>query len=123
MTTTEPRTPDQLADAAAEAVRALAHATLSRPAAGWQYPDEARNVVANLAILAERLPQALGQVESFIGAHEDAGRLRSEHGPDDLAQRLLAFHGAVAGAIRHARALEAALGRAHQSLGAVSSTE
>lgn len=123
MTTTEPRTPAQLADDAAEAVRALSHATLTRPNPGWEFPDEAYSTLGNLELLAVRLPQALGQVESLIGALEDASTLRSDHGPDDLAQRLVDFHGAVGSAIQHAMSLRAALGSAHQALGAVGSTE
>lgn len=123
MTTKEPRTPAQLADDAAEVVRALAHATLIRPAAGWEYPGDAYSTVGNLATMAHRVPQALGQVESFVGEYADEGRLRSAHGPDDLTRRLLAFHSAMAEAIRHARALERALSRAYQSLGGVGSTE
>lgn len=123
MTTTEPRTPAQLADDAAEAIRALAHATLTQQAAGWEDPGDAYSVVANLETLAHRLPQALGQTESFIGAYEDAGRLRSDHGPDDLPQRLLTFHSAMAEAIRHAHSLGLALDRAHSALGAVGSAK
>ena len=123
MTTTEPRTPDRLSDDAAEAVRALSHATLTQSAAGWEYPGDAYSTVGNLAILAHRLPQALGQLESFIGEHEDAGRLRSDHGPDDLPHRLLDFHAAMAQAIQQARSLGVALDRAHQALMAVGSAE
>lgn len=121
--TKEPRTPAQLADDAAEAVRALAHATLSRPAAGWEYPSDAYSTVANLAILANRLTQAVGQLEGFVGEMEDDGRLRSDHGPDDLEVRLLAFHSAMAEAIQKTRALYASLDRAHQALGSVGSPE
>lgn len=123
MTTTEPRTPAQLADDAAEAVRALSHATLTQSAAGWEYPGDAYSTVGNLTILADRLSQALGQLESFVGAHEDGGRLRSDHGPDDLAQRLLDFHGAMSEAIGLTRVLGQSLDRAHQALGVIGSTE
>lgn len=123
MTTTGPKTPDQLSDDAAEAVRSLNHATLQRPALGWEWPDEAYSTVGNLARMADKLPQALGQVESLIGSLEDAGRLRGDNGPDDLAQRLVDFHGAVGAAVQHAMSLRAALGLAHQALGAVGAAD
>ncbi|MGY5627489.1 hypothetical protein ACW7N6_38620 [Streptomyces sp. UC1A3] len=124
MKTKEPCTPAQLADDAAEALRVLNHATLTQSAAGWEYPGDAYSTVGNLTILADRLTQALGQVESFVGAHEDAGRLRSDHEPDDLlAQRLLAFHGAMSEAIGLTRVLEQSLSRAHQALRSVGSAE
>lgn len=121
--TTGPKTPAQHADDAAEAVRSLNHATLRRPVPGWEWPDEAYSTIGNLEILAVRLPQALGQVESLIGALEDAGRLRGDGGPDDLAQRLVDFHGAVGSAIQHAMSLRAALGLAHRALGDVGATD
>lgn len=116
--TTAPRTPTQLADDAAEAIRALNHATLSARD-GWTYPGDAYSTVANLADMARKLPQAPGQLEGFVGAMEDAGRLQSDTGPDDLPGRLLDFHRAMAGAITQSRALGQALDRAHQALGPV----
>ncbi|MBE4790261.1 hypothetical protein [Streptomyces caniscabiei] len=110
------KTPAQLSDDAYEAVRALNHATLSERD-GWQYPGHAYSTVANLSALAGGLPQALGQLESLIGRLEDADRLKSDKGPEDLPSRLIDFHGAMGDAIRQAHALYKALDRAHQALG------
>jgi hypothetical protein len=112
------KTPAQLADASAEAVRALNHATLSKRD-GWQYPGDAYSTVANLSALAGYLPQAIGQLESLVGSLEDGGNLRSDKGPDDLPGRLVDFHGAIADAIGQAHALQRALDRAHQALGPI----
>lgn len=121
--TTEPQTPAQLADAAAEAVRALNHATLSRKAAGWEYPGDAYSAVAGLSALAMMLPQALGQLEGFVGALGDADRLQSDKGPGDLPGRLTEFHDVMGEASRQARALYVALNQAHQLLGPVAYRE
>jgi hypothetical protein len=84
------------ADAAAEAVRALNHAT--RPAAAaLTGPADAYAVLGNLALLASRLPQALTQLREYVGTEHTAGRLRivdGEHTGDpaaavtDLARQL-----------------------------------
>lgn len=114
------KTPAELAGQAADAVRALNHVALERPGTeGWQYPGDAYSTVANLTALAGYLPQAIGQLDAFIGALEDTGRLRSDKGPGDLPHRLLDFHGAAADAVRQALALRDALDRAHQALGPV----
>lgn len=121
--TTDPQAPARLADAAAEAVRSLNHATLSRRAAGWEYPGDAYSTVASLSAMAAMLPQALGQIEGFIGALGDADRLRSDKGPEDLPGRLTEFHDAMGAASRQARALYVALNQAHQLLGPVAYKE
>lgn len=113
------KTPAQLSDDSAEAVRALNHATLQQSSNGWQYPGDAYSTVANLAHMTSMLPQALGQLESLIGALEDGGNLRSDKGPEDLPNRLVDFHGAIADAIGQAHALHRALDRAHQALGPI----
>jgi hypothetical protein len=122
MTTKEPRTPAQLADDAAEAIRSLNHATMSARD-GWVYPGDAYSTVAGLAAMARMLPQALVQMGRFMDALEETGRLTSDHGQADLPGRLEAFHGAMRNAEDHARILGRALDRAHQSLGPVAYKE
>ncbi len=62
------------ADAAAEAVRALNHATL--PAAcGLTGPADVYDVLGALAALAGRLPQALTQLQGFLDIECEAGRV------------------------------------------------
>ncbi len=61
-------------DTAAEAVRALNHATL--PAAGgMQGPADAYSVLSGLVLLAGRLPQALAQLQGFLDVECEAGRV------------------------------------------------
>lgn len=111
------KTPAQLSDAAAESIRALNHVTLQQPNNGWVYPGDAYTTVANLSLLAGYLPQAIGQIESFIGALEDGENLRSDLGEEDLPGRLVGFHMTMADAINQAHNLRSALNKAHQLLG------
>jgi hypothetical protein len=68
------------ADAAAEAIRALNHATL--PAAGGlSEPADAYEVFACLASLADRLRQSLTQVQHFLEEQHAAGAIRIVDGP------------------------------------------
>lgn len=73
--------------------------------------------------MAGMLPQALGQLEGFIGALEDADRLQSDKGPEDLSGRLSDFHEAMGAASRQARALYVSLNQAHQLLSPVAYKE
>lgn len=62
------------ADAAAEGIRALNHATL--PAAGGLTgPADVYAVVGALASLAGRLPQALAQLQGFLDVECEHGRI------------------------------------------------
>jgi hypothetical protein len=87
----DPPTPAELADQAAELVRALNHATLPG-AGGLTYPADAYSLLANLAVLVVRLPQALTQTETFLARELAAGRVVIVHGehvgdPDDAVAR------------------------------------
>ncbi|NED60209.1 hypothetical protein G3I15_04625, partial [Streptomyces sp. SID10244] len=86
--TTEPKTPAQLADDAAEAIRALNHATLSgRP--GWEYPADAYSVVGNLGTLVMRLPQVLEQLTEFVEQLHADGHVKADGG--DTPERIRAL--------------------------------
>jgi hypothetical protein len=71
---TEPKTPASLADRAAESIRSLNHATLSRRD-GWEYPADAYDVVGDLARLVMMLPQALEQTGKFFDDLADNGHV------------------------------------------------
>ncbi len=71
---TGPATPAELAGQAAEAVRALNHATLPGTG-GLQYPAGAYEVTGQLAVLAARLPQALAQIHAFLQEQAAAGQV------------------------------------------------
>ena len=72
--------PSQLADAVAEHVRALNHATLPGRSA-YRWPADVDSVIASLQIAADRLTQALAQASEWLGAELAAGRVG--HDPDD----------------------------------------
>lgn len=71
--------PAELADLAAEAVRALNHATVPGQAR-LAYPSDVYDTLAALRRLAERLPQALAQLARWLDAEATAGRLTADSG-------------------------------------------
>lgn len=72
------------ADAAAEAIRALNRATMTRVPSpgGYAQPGDVDATVGALCTLAERLPQALCQMQEWLYAALDAGRVRHDTGGD-----------------------------------------
>jgi hypothetical protein len=110
------------AEAAAEAIRALNHATQGG-AGGLGEPADAYTVLGHLATMAARLPQALDQLTRFLEAECDAGRLRvvdGEHEGDPQAA-VAAFAAYTADATAGAQLLHAALHQAHNTLAWVAS--
>jgi hypothetical protein len=63
------------ADTAAEAVRALNHATVFADG-GLTGPGDVYDVLGSLATLAARLPQALSQLQAFLTREHTAGRVQ-----------------------------------------------
>lgn len=116
----KPTTAAALAEQAAEAVRALNHATLRVPGARMRYPGDAYTVIGNLSELAMRLPQALTQLQRFIDELEAAGHLRHDTGdPRRLTRALDGLHTSTDDAVRAARHLYRALEAAHGALGSL----
>jgi hypothetical protein len=75
--------PDMHASAAAEAVRALNHATaVPGGAAGYEWPADVDAVLAELGVLAQRLPQALEQAARWLETNAAAGRVGHDKGHD-----------------------------------------
>jgi hypothetical protein len=106
-------TPAQLAADAAEAVRALNHATLDAPPRlGWEFPSDAYSTVAGLSLAAMTMPQAFDQIGALIEALD--GSLTSSKGPVD--DDVIAVYAALADATDAARTLHQALTRAHSAL-------
>lgn len=66
------------AQAAAQAVRDLNHATLS--GTGYEYPADVYDVVGALALLTTRLPQAIGQAMAWLEREHAAGRVGHDRG-------------------------------------------
>ncbi len=71
----------QVAEAAAEAIRVLNHATLNHAAQALRYPADADAVVESLATAAMRLPQLLEQLGYRLAEWGVAGRLKVTYGP------------------------------------------
>lgn len=104
--------PAESANTAAEAIRALNHATAPR-AGGLVFPSDAYDVLTDLAALAARLPQALRQVGAFLDGQCEHDRVRivdGEHRGDPVA--------AVTTCAHHLQAAGAAAERLHQALDA-----
>lgn len=111
------QTPAQHADNAAESIRAINHATLDSPRAGWEEPGDAYSTVAGLSQTAMMLPQAIGQIRALVEKLHQAGTLRSDRGrlADDLAATLDGLEAAQSAA----ELLYQALNRAHNGLGPI----
>jgi hypothetical protein len=97
-----------LAQDAAEAIRALAHAT--RPArGGLTYPGDAYELLGVLGLLAGCLPQVLAQIEAFLTGELAAGRVVIAAG--DHTGNPGAVIGEAAAFLRRAQAAAAGLAR------------
>jgi hypothetical protein len=109
--------PAARAGEAAEAVRALNHATLPG-SGGLVFPADAYDVAGQLALLASRLPQALAQLLTFVRAETASGRVVIVSGPDagDPAAMLAAVTGSLDAAVASARRLHQALDAAQNQL-------
>ena len=109
--------PAALASEAAEAVRALNHATLPG-SGGLMFPADAYDVAGQLALLASRLPQALAQLLAFLRGEVEAGRVAvvaGEHNGDPAAM-LAAVTASLDAAVVSARRLHDALDAAQNQL-------
>lgn len=72
----EPVRPRDHAEAAAEAIRALNHATLRHgEPAGYEWPSDVDAVIGQLQALIAYLPQALEQAQSWLLDQQAAGRV------------------------------------------------
>lgn len=107
------QTPAQLADQAAEAVRAINHLTMS-PRDDWQYPSDVYSLVGDLSRMAMMLPQALEQASRLIADLNEGGHLRSDK--DQLEHDLGETFYGLDDARNAANKLYGALNRAHSGL-------
>jgi hypothetical protein len=107
----------RLAAEAAEAVRALNHATMPGTS-GLVFPADAYDVTGQLALLASRLPQALAKLLAFLQAEVKAGRVvivAGDHAGDPAAV-LAAVTDRLDSAVASARRLHQALDAAQNHL-------
>jgi hypothetical protein len=109
--------PAGLAADAAESVRALNHATMPGTG-GLVFPADAYDVTGALSLLASRLPQALAQLQAFLHAEVEAGRVAIVAGDHtgDPAAVLAAVTASLDTAATSARWLHQALDTAQNQL-------
>lgn len=108
------KTPAELTDAAAEAIRGANHATAHwTRSLGWEFPSDAYDVIGHLQALVQRLPQLLEQTGAHVQRLADAGHVRSDRGgsgAEDVAAALDAIGRASTDAVAMAAALDTAHG-------------
>lgn len=95
--------PGLAAEHAAEAVRTLNHLTLSRPspgAPGWEDVADLYRVLTEVRVLAERLPQVLGQLAQHL-EHPGGDGYRCDAATEATTDELVAL---AAGRLREAQA-------------------
>lgn len=108
-----PRTPSQLADDAAEAIRSLNHVTMHADA--YNEPADINSTVSRLEALAYTLPQALNQTARTLQAMSQDPGIRIDSGANS-AEKVAE---AVQEMLRAQQAFQAAgeaLSRANQRL-------
>jgi hypothetical protein len=71
----------QVANAAAEAIRVLNHATFQASGGALAHPADVDAVIQALATMHARLPQLYGQLTGWLREQATAGRLQTSHGP------------------------------------------
>lgn len=104
------RTPAQIANSAAEEIRALNHRTLDPRA--YTQPADVSDVVNALMTLVQRIPQALTQAETALRVQEERGAIRLDYGNGSQQELVSAFVAALTG-LQEGRGL---LERAHEQL-------
>ncbi|WP_425832254.1 hypothetical protein [Streptomyces fractus] len=110
MSTTNPA---QLAEHAAEAIRSFNHATQSGKGE-LAYPADAYEAVGSLVMLAQRLPQGLGQLARFLEQQGRTGHVTADHGAPEL--HLAKARAALGTAALSAQAVTEFLEQAHNAL-------
>jgi hypothetical protein len=106
---------------AAEAVRALNHATINPGA--YSYPGDVYSMIGELQTLAQRLPQALGQAVDALEAMDDAGTVVDVEHPDRTAATVVAVAESLAQAAGHADSIARELAAAHVPAGRLAGTD
>jgi hypothetical protein len=84
------RAPGAAAETAAEAIRELNHLTIFLDLGGYTHPADVADVLAQLTVAVQRMPQALDQAARWIENEQEAGRLAHDAGADvaDHVQRM-----------------------------------
>jgi hypothetical protein len=113
-------TPAEAAQAAAEAVRSLNHATSG--GTGYEYPSDLYDVVGALATLVMGLPQAIGQAVTWLEREHAAGRVGHDRGQQFTTAEVYSALVCLDEALPHVEALRAALSEAHSHTGHLTGT-
>jgi hypothetical protein len=112
---TDTTTAREVADQAAEAIRSLNYLTLpADDAPGLEFPSDVYNIVANVKVAAQRMPQLFGQLSGWLAREHEAGQVGHDSGQDP-ERWLIQVSDALAEASTAARSLEDALNRAHNA--------
>jgi hypothetical protein len=104
--------PSDVADQAAEAIRTLNHITSD----ALEYPSDVYEVVANMKIMTQRLPQLFDQLSAWLEREYAAGHISHDRGwpaEDEVRSAVDSLTLASMGA----GALTDALNTAHNALG------
>lgn len=107
------RTPSELADDAAEAVRSLNHVTMHRDA--YKEPADINSTVANIEAMVHMLPQFLTQTTRTLQAMAESPGIRIDSGTDSSERVAETVH-ALTAAQRALQAVGAQLYEANQRL-------
>ena len=116
------RTPAEVADGIAEAVRTLIYLTGAGGSVELEYPDDLYSVVANLKIAAERLPQLFDQMGRWLVAEHRTGRVAHDRGGDP-GEYVQAIVDALGRASEDATTLGASLETAHEMSAGLKATD
>lgn len=113
------RTPQQIAGAAAEEIRALNHRTIDDPGA-FTTPADVSDTATAITSLVQRLPQTLKQLEDGLEHLHDSKQIRlANRDPREVSAKDISD--AVSGAEFELRKAATALGRAEEHLRAAAS--
>jgi hypothetical protein len=104
------RTPAQIANSAAEELRALNHRTLDPRA--YTQPADLSDVVDALTTLVQRMPQALTQAGTALRVQEERGAIRLNYGNGSQKELVSAFVATLTSLQESSRLL----GQAHKQL-------
>lgn len=108
------RTPPQIANSAAEEIRALNHRTLDPKV--FNQPGDVSATADALTTLVQRLPQTLAQLEAGLTALQDRRAIRLDDVPADQVSAK-DIHDRVFSVVWELRNAVEALGRVHEHLG------
>jgi hypothetical protein len=121
---TDPQSPAELAEQAAEAIRALNRTTFSPDPTppGYVQPSDVAATVGALETLAQRLPQAFRQASQWLSDGDDDGRIGDDrHGDPQLVVMEARHHLRIAEDL--AISLAATLTKAHNLTARMTGTE